>query len=217
MPELHITGSDAFGREFGVSQATLDRLQAYVALLAQWQKRINLVGPSTLETVWHRHIADGAQILAIGEERDQTWIDLGTGAGIPGMVLAILLAESGRGHVHLVESNQKKAAFLREASRATGARASIHVERIEAIDSSAIRPVPTLVTPRALAPLAKLLDYAGPWLETGALGVFLKGQDVDDELTQAAKYWKITVRKQPSRVDPKGCILLVEEASRVDK
>lgn len=216
MDRLRISGPDDFRQAFGVSAETLDRLKLYVALLRQWQKRINLIGPSTVDDVWTRHMADGAQLLDLGETRDQTWIDLGTGAGIPGMVIAILLAEDGRGHVHLVESNQKKAAFLREVIRQTGAPATIHVERIEEIDSQSIRPAPRLVTARALAPLVKLLEFASPWLERGALGVFLKGQDVDDELTDAAKYWRITVRKQPSRIDPNGCILLVEEAHRVD-
>jgi 16S rRNA (guanine527-N7)-methyltransferase len=216
MHSLRISGPEDFGQAFGVSAATLDRLGIYVDLLIQWQQRINLVGSSTLETLWLRHIADGAQVLALGDAHGQTWIDLGTGAGIPGMVIAILLAEGGRGHVHLVESNQKKAAFLREVIRKTGARATIHAQRIEAIDPRTMHPVPLIVTARALAPLAKLLDFARPWLEDGALGVFLKGQDVDDELTEAAKYWRIKVRKQPSRIDPRGCVLLVEEAHRAD-
>ena len=216
MPPLEISGPEDFGQAFGVSATTLDRLRTYVDLLIQWQQRINLIGPSTQETVWLRHIADGAQVLALGEVRGQTWIDLGTGAGIPGVVIAVLLAEAGRGHVHLVESNQKKAAFLREVIRKTGAPATIHAGRIEEIDPRTIRPEPVLVTARALAPMAKLLDFAWPWLEDGALGVFLKGQDVDDELTEAAKYWRIKVRKQPSRIDPRGCVLLVEEAHRAD-
>lgn len=215
MAELRIDGPDDLRRAFGLTAPTMAGLQVYVDLLVQWQRRINLIGPSTVDAVWLRHMADGAQLLALGADRGQTWIDLGSGAGIPGLVIAIALADAGHGHVHLVESNHKKAAFLREVIRATAARATVHVDRIESLAPRSVVPAPALVTARALAPLAKLLDLAGPWLEAGAIGVFLKGQDVDDELTEAAKYWRIAAQKQPSRIDPKGCILLVQEAHRV--
>lgn len=206
------SGAD-FQDAFGTTDDVRGRLETYVELLVRWNSRINLIGPSTVDAVWERHIADAAQIVAYG--RGRCWLDLGTGAGIPGLVVAIMIAGAG-GHAHLVESNRKKCAFLREAVRATGAPATIHPRRIESIDSDTIRPEPTTVTARALAPLGKLIDSASPWLERGALGVFLKGQDVDEELTQAAKYWRIVAHKQPSRTDAKGCILLVEEAHRVD-
>jgi 16S rRNA (guanine527-N7)-methyltransferase len=195
-----------------VSRETLTRLDEFAALLLRWQKAVQLVAPSTLPKLWTRHIADSLQIVefAPGAKR---WIDLGTGGGFPGLVVAIALAETSDAIVHLVESDTRKAAFLREAVRATAAPAVVHHERVESAAERFAGDV-EIVTARALAPLARLLELAAPLLSGGARGVFLKGQDVDNELTQAAKSWNIGAETFPSRTDPRGRILIVERAVR---
>ncbi len=195
-----------------VSRETLARLDEFAALLLRWQKAVQLVAPSTLPKLWTRHIADSLQIveLAPGAKR---WIDLGSGGGFPGLVVAIALAETPGVIVHLIESDARKAAFLREAVRVTGAPAKVHAERVESVAERFAGDV-EIVTARALAPLAKLLELATPMLSGGARGVFLKGQDVDNELTQAAKSWNIAAETFPSRTDPRGRILIIERAVR---
>ena len=211
-----IAGPEEFASRFDISRETLDRLTAYASLLERWQRRINLIGPSTVQDIWHRHIADSAQLLEFIPRGDRRVIDLGSGAGLPGVVLALLFGDGRSVHVHLVESNAKKAAFLREAIRVTAASATVHAVRIESIDPRSLSPAPRIVTARALAPLAGLLGLSRPALETGAAGIFLKGRDVDDELTEASKYWRLTVDRIPSRIHSGGTILIVKEASRVD-
>lgn len=197
---------------FGVSRESGERLDLYVSLLITWQARINLIGPSTRDDVWTRHIADALQLLPLLPEGLASIADLGSGAGIPGLILAIARPLEA----HLFESNLKKGAFLREAARQTGARAHIHSQRIEALAGARTSaPKVQAVTARALAPLPKLLDYAQPFLENGAVGYFHKGQDVDAELTDATKSWKIQVEKHPSLTDSRGVILVVKEAHRV--
>lgn len=206
------TGRQAVLDRFAVSRESADRLDLYVSLLLTWQARINLIGPSTRDDVWTRHIADALELLPLLPEDVIRLADLGSGAGIPGLILAIARPLE----VHLFESNQKKGAFLREVARQTGAKAFIHSARIE---EAAEREAPRLkvgaVTARALAPLPKLLDYAQPFLENGAIGYFHKGQDVDAELTDATKSWKMQVEKHPSHTDSRGVILVVKEAHRV--
>lgn len=205
-------GREAVLDRFGVSRESAAKLDLYVSLLLTWQARINLIGPSTREDVWSRHIADALQLLPHLPEGLGRIADLGSGAGIPGLVLAIARPLEA----HLFESNQKKAAFLREAARQTGAQAHIHSARIEAAaNEEAARLKVGAVTARALAPLPKLLHYAHPFLENGAIGYFHKGQDVDAELTDATKSWKIQVEKHPSLTDSRGVILVVKEAHRV--
>ena len=194
-----------------VSRESGERLETYVSLLLQWQARINLIGPSTRETVWSRHIADALQLLPLLPEGVRRLADLGSGAGIPGLVLAIARPLE----VHLFESNLKKGAFLREAARQTGAQAHIHSIRIEEAQALARTIEAEAVTARALAPLPKLLDYASPFMENGAIGYFHKGQDVDAELTDATKSWKMQVESHPSMTDSRGVILVVKEAHRV--
>jgi 16S rRNA (guanine527-N7)-methyltransferase len=194
---------------FAVSRESLEKLKAYAALLAAWQVRINLIGKSTVEEIWTRHIADALQLLRFMPETISRVADLGSGAGIPGLVLAIARPIEA----HLFESNQKKAAFLREAQRITQARAIVHAERIEACDAARLKA--EAVTARALAPLPKLLELAAPFLEQGATGYFHKGQDVDIELTEATKSWSIISEKYPSVTDSRGTILVVKEARRV--
>lgn len=158
-----------------VSRETEDRLAAYVDLLRRWQRIKNLVGPSTLETVWTRHVADSAQLVALAPEA-RRWVDLGSGAGFPGLVVAVILAGRAGAHVDLIESNERKCAFLREAVRVTGAPARVHPARIDAALPSVQQPV-DIVTARALAPLPDLLALSKPLLDTGATGLFLIGDD----------------------------------------
>lgn len=197
-----------------VSRETEARLDRFADLLINWQNRINLVAPSTLSNLWTRHIADSLQLLTLVEARflapgaSILWIDLGSGGGFPGMIIACALAEQPGALVHLVESNQKKASFLREAARVTGAPAKVHAVRIE--DFAAEFPdQPDVVSARALAPLQELFSEAYPLLKTGAKGIFPKGQDVESELTEASKYWKFDYDLAPSLTSPDGQIVVV--------
>jgi 16S rRNA (guanine527-N7)-methyltransferase len=196
---------------FPVSRETAERLDAYVELLNTWQATTNLIAPSTLGSIWTRHIVDSLQILAFAPDA-KTWVDLGSGGGFPGLVIACTL--NAPGIVHLVESNTKKAAFLREAARVTGAPAKIHNLRIEDFNKQFQGPA-DIVTARALAPLPELLGFVAPFLKMGAQALLLKGQDVEGELTQAAKYWKIEAQLKPSKTDPKGRIMVVRDLQRI--
>lgn len=205
---MTIRSKDAVLRDLGVSRETGAKLEAYVALLERWQKVKNLVGPGTLKEVWSRHIFDSAQLLESLDDRT-TLADLGSGAGFPGLVLAILLHDTPGAQVHLVESNGRKAAFLREVVRTLKLPASVHAERIE-------KMLPHLqgiqaVTARALAPLVDLLSLTNEVLKGPVLGVFPKGQDVEHELTQASKYWTFSVATVASRTDSKARILLIQD------
>jgi 16S rRNA (guanine527-N7)-methyltransferase len=194
-----------------VSRETGARLETLVALLLDWQGRMNLVAASTLPHVWTRHVADSLQLLSLAEGR--VWVDLGSGAGFPGLVLACALADTPGAMVHLVESIGKKAAFLREVIAATRAPAIVHHERIEDfVRRGDVRP--DVVTARALAPLDQLLALAEPLLKTGAKALFPKGQDVEAELTHASKYWTIEASLLPSKTSPESRILLVTGAVR---
>jgi 16S rRNA (guanine527-N7)-methyltransferase len=214
-----------------VSREIAGRLDHYVALLRKWQPAQNLVAASTLPTLWTRHVADSLQLLPHLEPllptAGGTVVDLGSGAGFPGLVLAIALAERPGVRVHLIESNQRKAAFLREAARVTGAPATVHAARIEATlpgiidsiagesaDKSADKSAHQVaaVTARALAPLGDLLALSFPLLKTGAVGLFLKGQDVERELTDTAKSWTLETITTPSLTDPGGRIVRIDRA-----
>ena len=193
-----------------VSRETAARLDCFVALLLQWQAKTNLIAPSTIGEIWTRHIADSLQLLALAPQA-KFWVDLGTGAGFPGVVIACALAEQADAVVHLVESNQKKAAFLREAVRLTVAPAKVHAGRIEEFVTSDHVDV---VTARALTQLKNVLALAEPLLKTGALGLFLKGQDVEAELTEASKYWTIAATLVPSKTSPAGRVVVIRKAER---
>ena len=196
---------------FDVSLETVARLDAYVELLNTWQATTNLIAPSTLSAIWTRHIADSLQILELAPAA-QTWVDFGSGGGFPGVVIACTLKAPAL--VHLVESNGKKAAFLREAARLTGSPAKIHNLRVEDFIQQFQGPV-DIVTARALAPLPELLGFVAPLVKMGAQALLLKGQDVAGELTQAAKYWKIEADLKPSKTDPKGRIMVVRSLERI--
>jgi 16S rRNA (guanine527-N7)-methyltransferase len=190
-----------------VSRETLDRLDRFVAVLLDWQQRMNLIAASTEPKLWTRHIADSLQLLAWAPPA-RTWVDLGSGAGFPGIVLACALADTPGACVHLVERSTKKAAFLREAVNATGAPAVVHAVGLEDFVENLAVPV-DVVTARALAPLAALLAGTYPLLKTGTRGLFPKGQDVDAELTEAAKCWSIQSSLAPSLTDPRAKIVCV--------
>jgi 16S rRNA (guanine527-N7)-methyltransferase len=191
-----------------VSRETLDRLDRFTETLLAWQQRTNLIAPSTEPKLWTRHVADSLQLLKLAPPQARTWIDLGSGGGFPGLAIACALADTPGAHVHLVESNAKKAAFLREAARAAGAPVEVHAIRSEDFVENFAAPV-DVVTARAVAPLVDLLAAAYPLLTNGARGLFPKGQDVGRELTEAAKCWSIQSSLAPSLTDPRGQIVCV--------
>ncbi|HEX9071227.1 MAG TPA: 16S rRNA (guanine(527)-N(7))-methyltransferase RsmG [Pseudolabrys sp.] len=183
------------------------RLDTYVKVFLLWQSKLNLVASSTLHELWTRHIADSLQLLPLVPEA-HVWVDLGSGGGFPGIPIACALADHPGAKVYLIESNGKKAAFLREAVRATGAAAVVHQERAEKFGESCAETVHA-VTARALAPLKILCDLAFPLISRGAVGLFPKGQDIDAELTDAAKYWKLEAAKVPSKTSPESSIVVI--------
>jgi 16S rRNA (guanine527-N7)-methyltransferase len=211
--------ADAFQKETDVSRETLDRLKDYVALLEKWQKKINLVGAKTLPNVWRRHMLDSAQLLPLVRDRARSGpgrdpgaplilVDLGSGAGFPGLVLAILDRQNPLPlEVHLTESDQKKCTFLREVARITGVTVTVHGARAEDLD-----PFPAdVVTARACAPLDRLLGYSHQFWGPHTRGLFLKGLDVDKEIVQAGKSWGMVTELCPSRSDPTGIVLCVKD------
>jgi 16S rRNA (guanine527-N7)-methyltransferase len=196
-----------------VSRETSARLDRFVEVLIAWLKHTNLVARSTVPVIWTRHVADSLQLLDLAPQA-KVWVDLGSGAGFPGIVIACALAGTEGAKVHLVESIGKKATFLRQAAQVTSAPATIHAMRIEDFVDKAPESI-DVVTARALAPLPKLLTLAYPLLKKGALGLFPKGQDVASELTEAAKYWKIEHSLIRSRTDEKAQILVVRHLEPV--
>jgi 16S rRNA (guanine527-N7)-methyltransferase len=193
-----------------VSRETEERLSAFVDLLDRWRKKTNLIADSTFPTVWTRHIADSAQVLALAPEA-RRWLDMGSGAGFPGLVIAIQLAGVPGAIVHCIESDQRKCAFLREAARATGAPAIIHAERVEAIEPESLGPVDA-VTARAFAPLPLTLKLARPWLERGAIAVFPRGESARDQIAALPEAGAYAIEMLPSAVDPKAKILRIRQS-----
>jgi 16S rRNA (guanine527-N7)-methyltransferase len=190
-----------------VSRETEARLDRFVAILSVWQRHTNLIAASTEATLWTRHIADSLQLIALAPEA-RVWADLGSGGGFPGLAIACALADTPGARIHLVESNQKKANFLREAAGAARAPAIVHAMRIEDFVKNPPDHI-DIVTARALAPLPKLLTAVYPLLKTGAVGVFPKGQDVGAELTEAAKCWNIGATLVPSRTNATARIVVI--------
>lgn len=190
-----------------VSRETLKRLDLYVDLLLKWQLTTNLIAPSTIPTVWTRHVADSLQLLDLAPDA-KVWVDFGSGGGFPAIPVACALASRPGAIVHLVESNGKKAAFLREAIRVTGAPAQVHAERVEKYTDGPVNSV-DVVSARALAPLKVLCDQASSLIQRGAIGLFPKGLDVAAELTEAAKYWNIEATTVASKTSPEGCIVII--------
>jgi 16S rRNA (guanine527-N7)-methyltransferase len=194
--------AEEFRQQTRVGTDVMARLTVYAALLHKWQARINLVGASTLPDLWRRHMLDSAQLYVLAPAGARRWIDLGSGAGFPGLVLAAM----GALDVTLVESDTRKATFLREAARAMGLAVTIEARRI---DSVALAPA-DVITARALAPLGQLLGFAARFKREGTVCLFPKGQDVEKELTEATKSWKIVYRLVPSITDAAARIVITE-------
>jgi len=196
---------EEFGAATGVSRETLDRLRLYASLLARWQRAVNLIGKSTAADIWERHFLDSAQLYPYLAEGPGL-ADFGSGAGFPGAVLATL----GVKDVHLVESDSRKCAFLRELDRQLGLGMTIHESRIDHLTPWKARSL----TARALAPLSQLLDMAEEFLSPDTVCLFLKGESVDRELTEAEKGWNMTASRLPSRTSPTGVILRLTRVER---
>ena len=202
-----VVDAESFSALTNVSRETLDRLLIYEALLRKWQKSINLVSAASLPELWRRHMLDSAQLAGLAPESARRWIDLGSGGGFPGLVIAILLRERPGFHMHLVESDQRKCVFLREVARITEAPVTVHAARIETF---AERAEPAdVVSARALAPLDRLFGWAAPLFGPDTIGLFLKGQGVQDELTLARESWIFDAELSPSQSDPQGSVLKV--------
>jgi 16S rRNA (guanine527-N7)-methyltransferase len=205
--------ADALDGILPVSRETKDRLEIYVALLQKWQKSQNLVAPGTLNAVWTRHVADSAQAVAVMPDA-RVWVDLGSGAGFPGLVTAILLTGQAGAKVHLVESNTGKAAFLRTVARETGSPAEIHAERVEAFTAGFDERVDA-VSARALAPLSELLRLAEPLLANGAPAVFHKGQDFVSELEKATQSWAFRMVEESSHIEAGSRLVIIDQVRRL--
>ena len=192
-----------------VSRETAQRLDRFVEHFLKWQRAVQLVAPSTLNTLWTRHIADSLQLLPDIEGAKEI-VDVGSGGGFPGLVLAIAAPEK---KFHLIESDTRKASFLRETARITSADVIVYAERVESVAKRIGTGIHT-VTARAFAPLPKLLALTEPFLRAGARAIFLKSQDIEDELTEAAKSWNVNYQLRNSLTDPRGRILSIASAER---
>jgi 16S rRNA (guanine527-N7)-methyltransferase len=192
-----------------VSRETAEQLNRFIALLLAWQSRTHLIAPSTVPHLWTRHIADSLQLIDLAPNA-RIWVDVGSGGGFPGLVIACVLAGDPAAAVHLIESNVKKAAFLREAQRVTGAPALVHCARMEAASSSIDQA--DVVCARAVTPLNSLLHLCFPVLQkTRALGLFPKGQNAQAELNEAAQSWTMRANLVESRTDSRARIVVVRD------
>ena len=196
--------------DLDVSRETMERLERYVALLKKWSPAINLVSRATLADAWNRHVLDSAQLLSLLPADTKDIVDLGSGAGFPGLVLAILAREhSDPFHVSLVESDRRKSTFLREVVRETGASATVLVERAESLDMTA-----DVVTARAFTALDPLLGMAHPLIGSEGIALLHKGARYESELTGAMENWHMDVEQKKSRIDPASVILRISRLSR---
>ncbi|HEY6255209.1 MAG TPA: RsmG family class I SAM-dependent methyltransferase [Xanthobacteraceae bacterium] len=190
-----------------VSRETAERLDRFVALLLSWQKTTQLIASSTVPSLWTRHIADSLQLIDLAPHA-KIWVDMGAGGGFPGLVIACALSGTAGALVHLVESNAKRAAFLRAAVAATESPAIVHAVRMENF-VEIFAGKADIVTARAVSPLSLLLGQCLPLLHQGTIGIYPKGQDVEAELTEASKCWKMTADLVPSRTEPKARIVII--------
>jgi len=201
-----MTDRDAFLANVDVSRETLDQLDIYAKLLAQWNPKINLVAPGTLNAVWTRHFLDSAQLVSLAE-RPAVWADLGSGGGFPGAVVAILAGDAQR--TVLIESDQRKASFLRTVARET-CGFEVVSQRIETAEPQHA----DVVSARALAPLPKLLDHVSRHLKTGGRALLPKGRKADEELREALEHWRFDCETYPSQTDPDAVILSIGDITR---
>lgn len=215
----NIDGPAAFATAFSVSRETIAKFETYAALLKQWQRAVNLVAPSTLPDVWHRHFADSAQLKALipppVAETKRRHVDLGSGGGFPGLVLALLWGPRGDVATTLVESDQRKCAFLREVARATGIAVEIVTERIENRQTRDMVGTVDVVTARALAPLDRLFALSEPMCSSSTVGLFLKGRGVEAELEEARRRWRFEHRLIPSVTQQGAFVVEVRHLSPV--
>lgn len=209
--ESELYGPEEFGAEIGVSRETLDRLKIYAELLTKWQRRINLVGSRSLPSLWRRHMLDSAQIAKhLPDSLCGPVYDVGSGAGFPGMVLAIL----GIPDITLIESDGRKCAFLHEISRATRTEVAVVQIRLGPGQASDAFPQAAAVVSRAVAPLPKLLDIVFPVISISTCCIFLKGAAADDELSRARRDWQFRLETMQSRTSPDGVILKLDGIDR---
>ncbi len=194
-----------------VSRETFRDLEAFEQLFLKWAERINLVAPSTIQDLWNRHLLDSVQLLPLAPSAKH-WVDLGSGGGFPGLVVAILLKSDSASLVDLVESNRKKAGFLQTVVGHFALRAKVHASRIEA--AVAQLDVPDVVTARALAPLIDLLTLAEPFLSAGARALFHKGRDYQRELQESAELWSFDLLEHRSVVEPDSVVLEIANLRR---
>jgi 16S rRNA (guanine527-N7)-methyltransferase len=204
-----VTDAASFQAATGATDAQMADLTAYLALLTEWNEKMNLVGPSALAQFWPRHAFDSAQLLDLAPSA-LTWADLGAGAGFPGVILAILLKGRPGARVHLVESLAKRCRFLSEVGQALDLPAQVHNARAESLKLKV-----DVVTARAVAPLARLLGFAESYLKAGATGLFLKGQDAPAEVAEARATWRFEATLTPSLSSPDGHIVEIRGLSRV--
>ena len=205
---MAVTDAESFAKATRATPAQMADMTTFLGLLTEWNGKINLVGPATLPDFWNRHAWDSAQLLRLAPDA-RTWADLGAGAGFPGLVLAILRKGDAGFHIHLVESMAKRCRFLSEVVTTLDLPATVVHERAENLALSV-----DIVTARACAPLHRLLGYARPYLAAGAQGLFLKGQDVVADMTEAARYWEYEADVVPSLSDPGGRIVRVKRLGR---
>ncbi len=210
---IPVTDAASFQRAFGVSRETAVKFESYAAVLKQWQKAVQLVAPSTLEVIWPRHFADSAQLWALTPPGTRTWADLGSGAGFPGLVIAIMARDPASPcpdlRVTLVESDSRKAAFLREAARQAGCPVDILGTRIETSSTRDKVGAVNVVSARALAPLIDLFRLAHPFWQPQTLGLFLKGRDAEKEVDAARAVWDFELELKSSLTDPDARIVCV--------
>ena len=211
----HIAGSGDFAGAFAVSRETLRRLEIYADLLHRWQKTINLVAPSTVSEVWHRHFADSAQLLALAPAGSLTWLDLGSGAGFPGLVIGCLLADRPGSRVILIESDVRKCAFLGEVVRQTGLAALVAVdivaERIESGANTSKVGAVDVISARALAPMQRLLGWCQPFFGPETVALLPKGRDAVAEIETARLSWRFDAVLAPSQTSDDGHVVVVRE------
>jgi 16S rRNA (guanine527-N7)-methyltransferase len=198
---------EGFAAETGVSRETLERLTLFAELLVKWQRAVNLVAADSLRDLWRRHMLDSAQLYPLLPSGCRRVLDIGSGAGFPGLVLAAM----GVPEIHLVESDQRKCAFQREVARVAGLPVTVHAMRIEKMAPFAV----DAITSRACAELPQLLDYSAPFLGSETVCLFLKGKQVERELTEAGKGWKMHIERFKSRSDPTGTVLRLSHVEPV--
>lgn len=207
----HFSDSKSFEAMFNVPRETMDMLKHYKTLLTKWNQKINLVSPSTIPDIWHRHFADSAQLWSLRNPNATRWLDIGSGAGFPALVLAIFAHQlEPELQFTLVESDQRKCAFLVNVAQALGLNVTVKAERIENLP---IQPF-DIISARALSSLTNLLEISAPFCNESTLCLFPKGNKYELELTKARKTWHIEEQKIPSLTDTESVILRIESFSR---